>query len=157
MLRHLWRLLGRSSRFGTRGDGDMIFSCGMRHDLRWNCQADVRTTSENLLGPADLLADPEPSRNRSEDATYYQIAKVDSPFLSWGFCVVDEHENEMAKIERAFRGIGREVHKKFVILPCLSNQYQDFHRHWYLFPRLVPLSPNMDSRKILGTLRAIEA
>jgi len=62
------------------------------------------------------LADPEPVRKQSEEAAYYQIAKVDSPFLSWDFRVVDEHENEMARIERAFRGFGREVRAKLFVL-----------------------------------------
>ena len=67
------------------------------------------------------MADPEPVRKESEEAAYYQIAKVDSPFLSWDFRVVDEHENEMARIERAFRGFGREVRTNFSCGNCFLS------------------------------------
>ncbi|KAF9567583.1 Scramblase-domain-containing protein [Agrocybe pediades] len=41
--------------------------------------------------------------------TFYQIGKVDAGFLSWTFNVTEERGQVMAKIERAFRGFGREI------------------------------------------------
>lgn len=56
---------------------------------------------------ADDISDvPAQSKNKS---TYYQIAKVDAGLLAWNFKVLDEHAEEIASVDRAFRGFGREV------------------------------------------------
>lgn len=47
---------------------------------------------------------PEP-----EPSTFSQFAKVDSGFLAWHFQLLDGHGEEIAYIDRAFRGFGREV------------------------------------------------
>ena len=43
------------------------------------------------------------------EITFYQVAKVDMGFLAWHFHLLDDDGNQIASIERAFRGIGREV------------------------------------------------
>jgi len=43
------------------------------------------------------------------DHTFYQVAKVDAGFLAWHFRLLDESGNKIASIDRAFRGIGREL------------------------------------------------
>lgn len=40
---------------------------------------------------------------------FYQVAKVDAGFFAWHFRLLDENGNQIASIDRAFRGIGREV------------------------------------------------
>jgi hypothetical protein len=37
------------------------------------------------------------------------VAKVDAGFFAWHFRLLDENGNQIASIDRAFRGIGREV------------------------------------------------
>jgi len=48
---------------------------------------------------------PEP-----EPSTFSQFAKVDSEFLAWHFRLLNVHGDEIAYINRAFRGFGREVY-----------------------------------------------
>ncbi|KAF8969932.1 Scramblase-domain-containing protein [Flammula alnicola] len=55
------------------------------------------------------LTDNFDQANQSNESVYYQIGKVDSGFLAWNFRVSDQHGNEIASVDRAFRGIGREV------------------------------------------------
>ena len=65
-------------------------------------------SSEYLpAGVADDITDiPAQSADK---AAYYQIAKVDAGLLAWNFTVLDERAEEIASVDRAFRGFGREV------------------------------------------------
>lgn len=53
-----------------------------------------------------LASDPQPEPPLT---TYRQIAKVDSGFLAWSFPVFGENGEQLALIDRAWRGFGREV------------------------------------------------
>lgn len=64
-------------------------------------------TSGQLQG--ELFDNTEPQTSQSSQSIYHQIAKVDAEFLAFNFIVQNEQELEIARIERAFRGFGREV------------------------------------------------
>lgn len=53
---------------------------------------------------ADRQPEPEPT-----DDLFSQFANIDSPFLAWTFLLRDAREEEIASIDRAFRGFGREI------------------------------------------------
>ncbi|KAF8201628.1 Scramblase-domain-containing protein [Pholiota molesta] len=59
--------------------------------------------------PAELFNNTEPQNSQSFQSIYHQIAKVDAEFLAFDFIVQNEQELEIARIERAFRGFGREI------------------------------------------------
>ena len=42
------------------------------------------------------------------DEVYHQFAAIDAGFLAWNFPIADENQ-EIASVERAFRGFGREI------------------------------------------------
>ncbi|KAF9483860.1 Scramblase-domain-containing protein [Pholiota conissans] len=58
--------------------------------------------------PMELLASDE-TQIQPSHPVYHQIAKVDAGFLAFDFSVRNEQEIEIARIERAFRGFGREI------------------------------------------------
>jgi hypothetical protein len=43
------------------------------------------------------------------DDEYAQIAKIDEPFLSWKFDLLDASSTPLANVSKQFRGFGREV------------------------------------------------
>ncbi|KJA18559.1 hypothetical protein HYPSUDRAFT_1099250 [Hypholoma sublateritium FD-334 SS-4] len=59
--------------------------------------------------PTKLDVSDVEQQNEQQHRQYYQIAKVDSGFLAWDFCALNERGVEIARVERAFRGIGREA------------------------------------------------
>ncbi len=64
------------------------------------------------------------------ESIYYQIAKVDAGFLAWHFHLLDQGGNEIASIDRAFRGIGREVCR-------IKTNAEDLHDHSRFLQTLV--------------------
>lgn len=60
----------------------------------------------------------------SDESTYYQIGKVDSEFLAWKFHVFNQHGEIISTVDRAFRGIGREVR---AILSITNNNVSIDH------------------------------
>lgn len=63
--------------------------------------------SEHL--PTNLDVSDVEQQNKQQHRQYYQVAKVDSGFLAWDFCALNEQGVEIARVKRAFRGIGREA------------------------------------------------
>lgn len=83
---------------------------------------------------ADRQPEPEPT-----DDLFSQFANIDSPFLAWTFLLRDAREEEIASIDRAFRGFGREVSvcniRNFLLLKhmlCSPGYFLDIHRHGFV-------------------------
>lgn len=53
---------------------------------------------------------PEPS-----PAVFNQTFQVDEGFLAWNFKLLDGRAEQVAHIQRAFRGFGREVRSHFIV------------------------------------------
>ncbi|KLO14175.1 Scramblase [Schizopora paradoxa] len=65
-------------------------------------------------GPKPILshvADRQPEPEPTEEL-FTQFASIDSPFLAWTFLLRDARQEEIASVDRAFRGFGREVTEK---------------------------------------------
>jgi hypothetical protein len=56
-----------------------------------------------------ILSIPSEPQPEPEPSTFSQFAKVDEGFLAWSFKIYDARAEEIAHINRAFRGFGREV------------------------------------------------
>lgn len=66
-----------------------------------------RETPRRILS---VVSDPEqPEPDAVDDVQYKQIARIDEGFLAWHFRLRDAGGNELAAVNRAFRGFGREV------------------------------------------------
>ena len=87
-----------------------------RYDLflryvRWTTcvtkSSDLSVVREPLVSKSTASMGAKPAK--AEDAMYFQIGGVNSGFLAWNFRVLDEDGNEIASVDRAFRGLGREV------------------------------------------------
>ncbi|KAJ3533584.1 hypothetical protein NM688_g7263 [Phlebia brevispora] len=55
----------------------------------------------------DLFLRDEPHRDQSE--SFRQLAKIDQGFLAWHFTLLDARGEEIASVDRTFRGFGREI------------------------------------------------
>lgn len=77
--------------------------------------------------PREPIAPPDAG---NPEQTFYQVAKVDAGLLAWHFRLLDESGNVIARIDRTFRGIGREVseivHWK---IPRILKASTAFHWH----------------------------
>ncbi|KAF8163172.1 Scramblase-domain-containing protein [Crassisporium funariophilum] len=59
--------------------------------------------------PTDMLASSEIKADQSQGSVFYQVGEIDSGFLAWHFRILNQAGDEIASVDRAFRGIGREV------------------------------------------------
>jgi len=64
--------------------------------------------SESRHKMLSLASEPQPAPE-PEGSTFHQFALVDSGFLAWRFGILDANGAEIAAIDRAFRGLGREI------------------------------------------------
>lgn len=80
------------------------------HNLSRLSSKFCREESRRVLS---LASDPQPEPPAT---TFHQLAKVDSGFLAWRFPIYDGYGREIGLIDRAFRGLGREVGHIFLVL-----------------------------------------
>jgi hypothetical protein len=75
------------------------------HPFRRRYDLFLRENSKRILS---LASDPQPEPEIDAN-TFNQVAKIDAPFLAWYFSIQDAAQQEMAFIDRKFRGFGREI------------------------------------------------
>jgi len=73
------------------------------------------TLSEGPTRALPTASDPQGPQPDPNPSTFTQFARVDSPFLAWHFRITDGQGQEVAYINRAFRGFGREVRPPFLL------------------------------------------
>lgn len=54
---------------------------------------------------------------------FKQLANIDEGFWAWYFTLRDEHGADIASVNRAFRGLGREV--ILLLVRCLRGTYSN--------------------------------
>ncbi|GJE95179.1 Scramblase-domain-containing protein [Phanerochaete sordida] len=67
----------------------------------------LQETPRRILSVVSDTEQPEP--DAVDDVQYKQIARIDEGFLAWHFRLRDAGGNELAAVNRAFRGFGREI------------------------------------------------
>lgn len=75
-------------------------------------QLRVRQESRRILSVA---SEPQPE---PELDSYHQFAKIDEGFFAWHFTLRDGRGDEVASVNRAFRGFGREVGTNYILKNC---------------------------------------
>ncbi len=101
-----WIHLLKPSKFGIYGDDDTTFFSGgdlLAYVLHFPIKAANRVTPEPILSKISQ-PQPEPESDR-----FAQFAKIDGGFWAWHFTLRDSRGEELASINRAFRGFGREI------------------------------------------------
>lgn len=56
-----------------------------------------------------MASDPQPEPDAADDVRFQQFARIDEGLLAWHFRLRDARGGELASVNRAFRGFGREV------------------------------------------------
>lgn len=107
-----------------------------------------RDKSHRILSVASE-AQPEPAL---EPESFRQFAKIDQGFLAWHFTLLGARGEEIASVDRTFRGIGREVRSPVLFrFSARLMTRLDIHRHW---PLLHPLRSKTSGSFVRRTSRA---
>ncbi|EAU88330.2 hypothetical protein CC1G_05096 [Coprinopsis cinerea okayama7 len=105
---------------------------------------------ENPKRILSLASDPQPEPEPSGQV-FQQFAKVDSGFLAWRFPILDAHGQEMAVIDRAFRGFGREIFTdtgRYLVQFGAGDQPIEWDNQQILLPRRARSNLTLDQRAL---------
>ncbi|KAG2020442.1 hypothetical protein CC2G_005783 [Coprinopsis cinerea AmutBmut pab1-1] len=115
----------------------------------WRRQYDL-FLRENPKRILSLASDPQPEPEPSGQV-FQQFAKVDSGFLAWRFPILDAHGQEMAVIDRAFRGFGREIFTdtgRYLVQFGAGDQPIEWDNQQILLPRRARSNLTLDQRAL---------
>ena len=75
-----------------------------------------RKTLQILSTASESQPEPEP-----EPETFHQFSTIDEGLLAWSFTLRDHSQQDIASVNRAFRGFGREVHPSEIYVVYLRD------------------------------------
>jgi len=95
---------------GFTTEGDLVLDTFAEAQQRWHLwrrRYDL-FLSESPKPILSHIANRQPEPEPTGDL-FTQFANIDSPFLAWTFLIRDGRNEQIASIDRAFRGFGREI------------------------------------------------
>jgi hypothetical protein len=92
-------------KFGTHGGESMTYSWG-KHSFQYDCRLTHHIRKEGNEHSA--------KETETSDHHFTQFARIDEGLFSWNFTLRDRNGQEIASVERGFRGWGREASQIFI-------------------------------------------